>query len=146
MKSNKIIIWSIISVVIASCATQNYRFTTHIERGGSCRAEIHNIADSLTSFVFAYYRSSGWEISQSDTVVNEKNKKYIRISKKFQSVGKMTVDTARNRLCITPKESLKKHFRWFYTYYVFTAVYPEVTGIKMNKNFIFKAICQLFAE
>jgi hypothetical protein len=120
-----------ISIFLASCFSQNHRFSTHVERGGSCRAELHDIADSLTSILFAYYHSSGWEISQTDTVVKEqisqKNKKYIRINRKFQSVEKMSADTSRQWLCITPRESLKKRFRWFYTYYAFTAVYPEVT-------------------
>ena len=130
MKTNKIIIWCIVSVVLTSCFTQHYRFITHVERNGSCRAEVHEIADSLSSISFSRWHSSGWEISQTDTLSKnfmlEKNRKYIIISKKFQSVEKMSADTTR-QLYLTPRESLKKRFRWFYTYYEFTAVYPEVT-------------------
>ena len=129
MKTNKIIILSIISVFLTSCFSENYRVITRVERNGSCRGEIYEISDSLIS---PRYHSSGWEIlSQTDTVVQNymfpKNKNSIKLGKKFKSVEELSADTTRQRYCLTPRESLKKSFRWFYTYYVFTAVYPEVT-------------------
>ena len=132
MKASKIIIWGMVSIALTSCFSNQYRFVTHVERNGTCRAEFHEIADSLSSTAFSRWRSSGWEIIQTDTVANDymlqKNRKNIIISKMFASVKEMTADTSRNWLCLSPKESLKKRFRWFYTYYAFTAVYPEITN------------------
>jgi hypothetical protein len=100
---------------------------TRVERNGSCRGEIYEIMDSIVSQNF-----TGWEISQTDTVVKDylspKNKNNVKISKKFQSVEELSADTIRQRYSLSPKESLKKRFRWFYTCYAFTAVYPEVTN------------------
>ena len=130
MKSNKIIIWSIISITLTSCLSENYRIVTHVDRNGSCLREIHIMADSIPGN-FPYDLSSGWEILQTDTIVNEflsqKIKKVIKISKKFNSVQELSTDLRRDFIFPNPKESLKKRFRWFYTYFVFTAVYPEVT-------------------
>ena len=131
MKINKIIILSIVSIFITSCSHRNYRMSTHVERNGSCLSEYHTILDSLPSITFSRLHSSGWEISQTDTTIlndngSQKTKKSIRISKNFKSVEKMSVDTSRQKYCLTSKETLKKRFRWFYTYYAFTAVYPEV--------------------
>ena len=111
MKTSKIIIWSIISIVFSSCSTTNYRFITHVDRDGSCRREIHS-GDSFG--LLPYDLSSGWEIS--DTM----------ISKKFYSVDELSTGLDRDKIFPTPKEALKKRFRWFYTYYAFTAVYPEI--------------------
>ena len=30
------------------------------------------------------------------------------------------------RPLVTPQETLTKHFRWFYTYYTYTGIYPEL--------------------
>jgi len=132
MKANKIIILSIVSIALTSCFSNKYRFITHVERNGTCRAEFHEIADSLSSTAFSHWRSYGWEVSQSDTVANDymlqKNRKNIIISKTFTSVNEMTADSSRNWFCLSPKESLKKRFRWFYTYYDYKAVYPEITN------------------
>ena len=68
MKTSKIIILSMVTIALTSCATNQYRFVTHVERNGSCRAEFHEIADSLSPTAFSHWRSSGWEISQTDTV------------------------------------------------------------------------------
>ena len=130
MKINKIIIWSIISIVLISCNSENYRIITRIDRDGSCQREIHVIADTISDN-FPYDLSYGWKISQTDTVVkehlSEKIKKVIKISKKFNSAHELFADLRSDIIFPNPKESLKKRFRWFYTYYAFTAVYPEVT-------------------
>ena len=131
MKTYHIIICIIISFVLASCFSKNYRIITRIERNGSCQGEYLEIRDSINSNLFSHFHSSGWEISHSDTILSDnvsiKTRKNVRISKNFKSVEELSADTARRWYRLTPKESLKKHFRWFYTCYVFTAVYPEVT-------------------
>ena len=130
MKTNKFIIWSIISIALTSCFSENYRIITQINRDGSCRREIHFKADSISE-QFPYDISLGWKISEKDTIVkeylSEKIRKNFIISKKFNSVEELSADLQHDRVFPTPKESLKKRFRWFYTCYAFTAVYPETT-------------------
>ena len=67
----------------------------------------------------------------TDTVVNEynslKNRKYITINKKFKSLNDLSADLRADIIFPVAKETLKKHFRWFYTYYDFTGTYPELT-------------------
>jgi len=136
MKSNKIIIWSIISVVLTSCMSENYRIITRVKRDGSCWREIHRVGSMTDSIsdLFPYNLSAGWDISKTDTLVDTyslENKKVVKpnvkISKKFNSVDELSTGLRSDMIFPIAKESLKKRFRWFYTYYVFTAVYPEVT-------------------
>lgn len=132
MKTNKIII-GIISIALTSCFSENYRIITRVDRDGSCQREIYTTAESLQSLnLFPYNLDSSWEISQTDTVVDEhlsqKVKKNIKARKTFNSVDELSTGLRRDINFPTPKESLEKRFRWFYTYYAFKAVYPEVTG------------------
>jgi len=130
MKLNNIIVCSIISIALTSCLFEKYRIITRVDRNGSFLREIHTIADTISDN-FPYDLSAGWEISQTDTAMTErlyeKNKKNIVISKKFNSIHESTADRRREVIFPTPEESLKKRFRWFYTYFTFTAVYPEIT-------------------
>jgi len=129
MKTKKLIILSIISIMLTSCFSENYRIITRVERDGSCTKEIDLIANSIPDD-FPYDLSSGWKIS-TDTVVDQyhsrKTKNYIKISKRFESVDNLSADLLHDKIFPNPKESLKKRFKWFYTYYDFEAVYPEVT-------------------
>lgn len=131
MKTNKFIIWSIIGIALTSCLSENYRIITHVNRNGSCRVEIPYIADSLSYTTITNYHSSGWEVTQTDTLVEDrlsiKNKKLVKISKIFPSVNQVFDDISIKGTYLIPEKSLKKSFRWFYTYYIFTAVYQEVT-------------------
>jgi hypothetical protein len=136
MKTNQIIL-GIISLILTSCFSENYRIITHVDRDGSCLREIYTTANSIIPDsipgLFPYDLDTGWEIAQTDTVVKErlsdKVKKNIRVGKKFDSVDSLSsgLRLRRDIHFPTPKESLKKRFRWFYTYYAFTAVYPEVS-------------------
>ena len=131
MKTYKVIIWNIIiSIIFTSCFSKNYRIITKVDRKNSYWREIHTIADSISD-ALPFDLSSGWDISQTDTVEKEylslKNKKNIKISKKFNSIDELSTGMRSDIIFPTPKESLKKQFRWFYTYYAFTAIYPEVT-------------------
>jgi hypothetical protein len=129
MKIYQIIGCIIINITFTSCFQENYRMITRVERNGSCQAEIHGESDTLIS---PESYSPGWKIAQTDTIVEEylspKNKNNFKLSKKFKSVEELSADATRQQFCPTPDESLKKRFRWFYTYYTFTAVFPEVTA------------------
>ena len=55
------------------------------------------------------------------------------------------------RPLVTPQETLTKHFRWFYNYYTYTGIYPELAdkGPVPLKNFLnesAKAYTSLWAE
>ena len=130
MKTNKFIILSIISIALTSCFSENYRIITQVNRDGSCQREILFKADSIPE-QFPYDISSGWKIDEKDTIVkkylSEKTEKNFIISKKFNSVKELSDGLQHDRVFPTPKESLEKRFRWFYTCYAFTAVYPETT-------------------
>ena len=141
MKANKIIIWIVLSIILTSCFKENYRIFTRVDRDGSCQREIYTQADSIHDDIFfPYDLSSDWIISQTDTVIEEhlsqKNKKHMKISKKFQSIAALPNGLRSDKVFPMSKESLKKRFRWFYTYYTFTATYPELTdkgSVPMDK-------------
>ena len=132
MKTNRMIIGLAIVLVCTSCISKKYGTITRVDRDGSLYREIHTItSDSILSELFPYPLSSGWEITQTDTVVNKygspKNEKFVKISRKFKSMDELSSGLRCDMIFPVPKESLKKRFRWFYTYYAYTATYPEVT-------------------
>jgi hypothetical protein len=133
MKACKIIILSILSMIIASCSSVHYNIVTRINPNGTVWREIQTTTSKTDSLpeLFPYNLSYGWEIVQTDTVVEEylspKNKKNVKIRKKFNSVNDLSADLRSDLIFPTAKESLKKRFRWFYTYYEFAAIYPKIT-------------------
>ncbi len=125
----------IVSVVLNSCFSKNYKIITDVGRDGSCIRTI-----STSDSVYPYEVTPDWNILTYDTIVTNshstKTEEYVRISKKFNSVNELSIGLKTDKIFPTPKESLKKCFRWFYTYYTFTAVYPEITdkgNVPMDK-------------
>ena len=116
--------------MLTSCFSKKYVISTYIERDGSCRRTIYTQADSASN-LFPYDLTTGWEITQTDTVVKAylslKNTKNRIISKKFNSVDELSSGLLQDKIFPVAKESLKKRFRWFYTCYTFTAVYSEIS-------------------
>jgi hypothetical protein len=133
MKTVKIIILCVLCIALTSCISVNYRIVTHIDRNGSGWREIQTTMSKTDSLpkLFPYNLSYGWEISQSDTVVEEylsrKSKTNVKVRKKFNSIHDLPVDLRSDIIFPVAKESYKKRFRWFYTYHDFTAIYPEIT-------------------
>ena len=134
MKTIQIIISIIMITAFTSCLSKYYKVSTQIDRNGSARKAIQTTtanADSI-AVLFPYDISHGWEILQTDTVVEEysslKNRKNITISKKIKSLNDLSADLREDIIFPVATESLEKHFRWFYTYYDFTAIYPELTN------------------
>lgn len=135
MKTNKIITALVAGMAMTSCLSENYRVITAVNRDGSSRREMQTLTDStfrIANNFFPYDLASGWEITQSDTVVDDgnisrKTQKNVTISKRFHSVEEMSASLSPDKVFPAAEESLDKCFRWFYTYYVFTAVYPEIT-------------------
>jgi len=130
MKANKMILFLMVSVTLTSCFSKKYVISSYIERDGSCRRTIYAQDDSVTH-LFPYDLTTGWEIAQTDTAVKSylslKNTKNWVVSKKFNSVDELSSGLLPDKNFPHAKESLKKRFRWFYTYYTFTAVYQEIS-------------------
>ena len=124
MKTIKFIILSTISILLVSCFSANYKVVTHINRNGSGWREIQTTvskSDSITD-LFPYNLSNGWKILQMDSA----DKKNVKISKNFNSIENLSTDLRSDKIFPVAKESLQKHFRWFYTYYDFKAIYSEI--------------------
>jgi len=130
MKANKMILFLIVSATLTSCTSKKYVISSYIERDGSCRRTIYAQDDSVSN-LFPYDLTTGWEIAQTDTAVKAylslRNTKNWVISKKFNTVDELSSGLRQEMIFPLAKESLKKCFRWFYTYYTFTAVYQEIT-------------------
>jgi len=149
MKTSQIIITGIIFMTLTSCLSTHYNITTQIDRNGSGRREFNTITSNVDSITkhFPYDLSYGWEISQTDTVVEKQysldknsfeNKKNVKIRKRFNSLNDLSVGLHSNIAFPIAKESIKKRFRWFYTYYEFTAIYPEIAdkGLVPIENYL----------
>jgi hypothetical protein len=139
MKSHRHIIPSFILLIgIFSCST-NYRIVTTIRPDGSCLREIYAKGDSAflagdwLENPYLFHLDSTWQITPIDTQeVRERfNGEYnVKISKSFRSLGEISAGLQSEedlRPLVAPKETLQKHFRWFYTYYSFKTVYPAIS-------------------
>ncbi|GHT05360.1 hypothetical protein FACS189423_09400 [Bacteroidia bacterium] len=144
MKTNyrRIQTWIALSIVVigmASCVT-NYKMTTTIRPDGSCLREIYAQGDSAflagnpAKNPYLFYLDSGWQITPvatenvPDRFGNEYN---VKVSKTFRSIGEIASGLQLDedvRPVAAPVESFQKHFRWFYTYYSFKAVYPDISA------------------
>jgi len=154
MKTSKLLIFGITAgfliLGVAACSEQMYRMDTQINDNGSGIRTIYVDGDSAflagdtlhNPFFFSY--SSDWRLKTVDTLKAMFDKKIIYnvgISKPFRSVtegsGGLLLPEGL-RLFIAPKERLKKHFRWFYTYYSFEVVYPCLSAPVSIDNYMSK--------
>ena len=134
MRTTNMITCLILIITCVSCDSEEYRFTTHINRDGSCIREIVTpnadsafLAGDMSHNPFPYELTPDWKMEVKDTInINSKQKTNVKISKKFNSVDELSTGLRTDKFILHPKETLKKQFRWFYTYYTFNAVYPEV--------------------
>jgi hypothetical protein len=129
MKTKSIILLALVGIIFTSCLSENYRFVTRFNRDGSFRRDVYTTADSIThSFP---YQLSSWEVTSTDTVIDglhrSKKPKNINVGRMFSSMEALTDNRRNNVYFPTPEEKFKKRFRWFYTYYSYTAIYPEVS-------------------
>jgi hypothetical protein len=130
---------SIVVVGMASCVT-NYKMTTTIRPDGSCLREIYAQGDSAflagdqAKNPYLFYLDSGWQLTPVETEnVHDRfgNKYNVKVSKTFRSIGEIASGLQfdeDSRPVAAPVESFQKHFRWFYTYYSFKAVYSDISA------------------
>jgi hypothetical protein len=133
MKSNHLIITSFILLIgIFSCST-NYRIVTTIRPDGACLREIYAQGDSAfltgdwSKNPYLFRLDSTWKITPLGA--DYSGEYNVKISKLFRSLDEISAGLQFEedlRPVVAPKESLRKHFRWFYTYYSFKTVYPVI--------------------
>jgi len=117
----------LLAALCAACSHEHYRFNTQIARNGSCLREVLTftadsafLAGDLSQHPFPYELSPEWSLQLGDS---------SKISKTFASVQELSVGLKPHTALPYPRESLKKRFRGFYSYYDFEAVYPRLAYI-----------------
>jgi hypothetical protein len=137
MKTNKLLIFGFLILIVVACSDKMYRIDTQINSAGSGVRTIYARGDSAflsgdtshTPYLFSY--SPDWRFMVIDTLHTKLDKNYnVGIRKSFRSTDELnsglTVSKEQFPL-LTPVEQLKKHFRWFYTYYSFKVVYHHLS-------------------
>jgi hypothetical protein len=105
---------------LSACST-TYRISTDITRDGSAAREITTKEKSGPGS-FLHDFDDSWRVSVGDSVTV--------IRKEARGLNELSAGFSfeeYNRPLAVPVESLEKHFRWFYTYYDFKVVWPEIT-------------------
>ena len=152
MKTKRLLSILLLAVSMESCTTY-YQVKTRIHPDGSAHREVYAFADSAfmagdpMKNPFMFSLDSGWVVTRFDSV---------RTHNYFGEEGKINVCAGREepsvsmfaeqvhpkdpmyRPLVTPQETLTKHFRWFYTYYTYTGIYPELAdkGPVPLKNYL----------
>jgi hypothetical protein len=122
----------VLMLLAGSCL--DYNVTTRVNRDGSIFRQYRIRGDSAKIFDGSLMIPSGseWKISHSWGPKNEKDtlsgeKQYVyKASRTFGSIDELRdwLETDTSIGTIKPIVSLKKKFRWFYTYYEYSEVYP----------------------
>lgn len=125
---------AIIVLLLLAGSCLDYTVTTRVNRDGSIFRQYRVRGDSAKIFDGSLMIPSGseWKISHSWGPKNEKDtlsgeKQYVyEASRSFGSVDELRdwLDTDTSIGTIKPIVNLKKKFRWFYTYYEYSEVYP----------------------
>jgi len=124
---------AILVVLLLAGSCLDYTVTTTVNRDGSVIRKYTVKGDSAEIFDGSLMIPSGpeWKIKQGmdnrdDATSVEKSKYVYEASRTFGSIDKLRdwLDTDTSIGTIKPVVSLKKKFRWFYTYYEYSEVYP----------------------
>ena len=118
----------------------DYTVTTTVNRDGSVFRKYEVRCDSSEVFEGSLRIPSGpdWKISHEYTykekgdTLSEKSQYIYIASKTFGSVRELNawISEDTSSLTIKPEVSLRKRFRWFYTYFDYTETYPMVFPFK----------------
>ena len=140
MKTNYFLITMLLLLSMTSCSTY-YRMTSRVERDGSMYREIYAQGDSAfiagdkTHNPFLFQPNANWQLVNLDSTIKfnfwgEEEKLNVKACQKLSGVDGeyFTVDKGKEHLSAMaiPMERVKKSFRWFYTYYIYTATYKEL--------------------
>lgn len=140
MKAKHLFIATVLLLSITSCDTY-YRMTSKIENDGSIYREVYALGDSAfsagdrTHNPFLFQIDADWKVENLDSTIQfnfwGKNEKLnVKVARKIPVVDGEYFTVSREkeytRPLAVPHEQLKKNFRWFYTYYIYTATYQEL--------------------
>lgn len=126
-------------LLITSCSTYQ-QVNTRINRDGSMEREFFAYADSAfmagnaDSNPFLFLLSDKWTVTPYDSIfirslLGEDVKLNVSARATFNSPEDFshTVQARKSlQQLALPRETLKKHFCWFYTYYTYNAVYTTI--------------------
>lgn len=142
MKTNRLagISMLVAILILASCSTVKYRVETRIGKNGSAERTIYALGDSaflagdLSHNPFPFEIDSSWKIIFLDSVeqtpfIGRDIKTNVKTSRKARHVADYSLTENADEtgyLLVTPRESLQKKFKWFYTHYRFEAVYENI--------------------
>lgn len=140
MKTNYLISGIILMLSITSCSSY-YRMTSRIEKDGSMYREVYAYGDSafiagdMTHNPFLFQLDTNWQIVKPDSVIRfnfwgEEEKLNVKACQNLPVVDgeyfAVTQGKEQMHSLAIPIEKLEKNFRWFYTYYTYTATYKEL--------------------
>lgn len=140
MKTRNIIAAAIMLATLISCDTY-YHVNSTISKDGSMSREIYAKADSSDmanrrwSNVYLF-DTEGWVIEIMDSAAKYSTydgNEYSLNIKAYRNYGKVNgkLVSASNDVpflenILAPKETVKKKFGWFYTYYTYEALYTQI--------------------
>lgn len=140
MRTNKWIAAIVLLLGMTSCGTY-YRMVSQVNSDGSMHREVYAYGDSSflagdrTHNPFLFRITSGWELDELDSVVKfncwgDEEKLNVKAGRTYPMVGSEPFNTLDGKEymhpLVVPVEKLRKSFRWFYTYYEYTATYGEL--------------------
>lgn len=137
--------WTLL-VLLASCSA-NFRMITRIDKKGNIDREVYARGDSafragdFSHNPFLFLPEGGWRLEYPDSSIRFNffgeetmfNVKAMRTLKAdFDSGDTVNVPSFSPkeewmRPLAAPREKLEKRFRWFYTYYLYTCTFTELT-------------------
>ena len=140
MRTSKWIAAIVLLLGMTSCGTY-YRMVSQVNSDGSMYREVYAYGDSAfltgdrTHNPFLFRITSGWELDKLDSVIKfncwgDEEKLNVRVRRTYPTVGSEPFSTLDGKEYMhplaVPAEKLRKSFRWFYTYYEYTATYSEL--------------------
>lgn len=154
MKNLKFLLWFTMAIFLFSCKdSKDPKYLTVINSDGSCYKVIESIADSAfivgdtsKSNPLGVHLDSAWSISWRYITPEYKNnwplkrwewdttRKHeqlmVKARRNYSSVEEMSQSFRfshdHNWRSIVPRLKLDKKFRWFYTYFTYSELYPKI--------------------
>ncbi len=140
MKTNYLLITIALLTGMTSCATR-YRMVSRIDKDGTMYREVYAKADSAfmagdrSHSPFPFLTDGNWQTERLDSAHTcdfwgATEKLNVKTARHYPSVGGELFTLAPaygyTRPVMVPHERLEKRFRWFYTYYTYTADYQKI--------------------
>ena len=130
----------LLSLGMTSCSTY-YRMTSRIDTNGSMHREVYARGDSAfiagdkTHNPFLFQLDTDWQIVNLDSTLKfnfwgEEEKLNVKACRNIPLINEeyFSISNGKEQMSslAIPTEQLKKRFKWFYTYYIYTATYKEL--------------------